>query len=226
MQRRHVLLSAVALLGSGVALALKPGSESVAVYVVPLDDVPEALSATVAQALARQLGLRVRAGMRLPPLRIPMLPGSEQYAGEALLEHAVRASARLPGLGPDTYRLFLTARDINAQAGGFRFQFSMHNPTLNASVVSMARLFEFVGGEVHLTNLTGARVVKLAKRAVGELHLGWKRSTDPEDLMYAPLMGLGDLDRIGNEHREEAPTASPPAVPSSPSRKGGVLIAT
>jgi len=226
MQRRHVLLSAVALLGSGVALALKPGSESVAVYVVPLDDVPEALSATVAQALARQLGLRVRAGMRLPPLRIPMLPGTEQYGGEALLEHAVRASARLPGLGPDTYRLFLTARDINAQAGGFRFQFSMHNPTLNASVVSMARLFEFAGGEVRLTNLTGARVVKLAKRAVGELHLGWKRSTDPEDLMYAPLMGLEDLDRIGNEHREEAPTASPPAVPSSPPRKGGVLIAT
>lgn len=66
----------------------------------------------------------------------------------------------------------------------------MHNPTLNSSVVSMARLFEHVGGEVRLTNLTGARVVKLAKRAVGELHLGWKRSTDPRDLMYAPLMGL------------------------------------
>ena len=43
MQRRYALLSAVALLGSGAALALKPGSESVAVYVVPLDDVPEAI---------------------------------------------------------------------------------------------------------------------------------------------------------------------------------------
>ena len=221
MQRRHLMLSALALLGSGAALAIRSGGETVPVYVVPLDDVPEALSATVAQALARQLGLRVRAGMRLPPLRIPTLPGSDQYAGEALLEHAVRASARLPGLGPDTYRLFLTARDINAQAGGFRFQFSMHNPTLNCSVVSMARLFEFVDGEVRLTNLTGARAVKLAKRAVGELHLGWKRSTDPQDLMYAPLMGLEDLDRIGSEHRAEAPAPAP----SEPPRGGTAPIA-
>ncbi|MCC2961645.1 hypothetical protein LK540_14540 [Massilia sp. IC2-278] len=226
MQRRHVLLSAVALLGSGAALALKSGDESVAVYVVPLDDVPEALSATVARALARQLGIRVRAAMRLPPLRLPRLPGTEQYAAEALLEQAVRASARLPGLGPKTYRLFITARDINAQSGGFRYQFSMHSPNLHCSVVSMARLFEYENGEPRLTDRTGERTVKLAKRAVGELHLGWKRSTDPQDLMYAPLMGLEDLDRIGNEHREEAPQAPPPAAPSSPPRKGGTLIAT
>ena len=223
MQRRHVLLSAVALLGSGTALALKSGDESVAVYVVPLDDMPEALSATVAQALARQLGIRVRAAMRLPPLRLSRLPGTEQYAAEALLEQAVRASARLPGLGPATYRLFITARDINAQSGGFRYQFSMHSPNLHCSVVSMARLFEYENGEPRLTDRTGERTVKLAKRAVGELHLGWKRSTDPQDLMYAPLMGLEDLDRIGNAHREEVEPPAP-AVPPSRQPKGGTLI--
>lgn len=219
MQRRHMLLSALALLGSGTAYALKSGDESIPVYVVPLDDVPEALAATVARALARELGLRVRTGMRLPPLRLPVLPGTEQVVAEALLERAVRASARLPGLGPKTYRLFITARDINAQSGGFRYQFSMHSPNLHCSVVSMARLFETVDGEQRLTDRTGERTVKLAKRAVGELHLGWKRSTDPQDLMYAPLMGLEDLDRIGNAHREEGDTAAPgagPAVQSEP----------
>lgn len=227
MQRRQVLLFTLALLGSGAALAAKPEGNAVAVYVVPLDDVPEALSATVAHALARQLGIRVRAGMRLPPLRIPVLPGTDQYAGEALLERAVRASARLPGLGPNTYRLFLTAHDINAQAGGFRYQFSMHSPNLRSSVVSMARLFEIVDGEPRLTNRTGERTVKLAKRAVGELHLGWQRSTDPEDLMYAPLMGLEDLDRIGNEHREGAPApALPlPGAPAAPPRRPATISA-
>lgn len=220
MQRRDVLLSAAALLGSSVALAARPGGESVAVYVVPLDDVTEALSATVAHALARQLGIRVRAGMRLPPLRIPALPGTSQVAGEALLERAARASARLPGLGPATYRLFITARDINTQSGGFRYQFSMHSPDLRCSVVSMARLFELVDGEPRLTNRTGERTVKLAKRAVGELHLGWQRSTDPDDLMYAPLMGLEDLDRIGNTHREEKPDEPAPDM----QRKSRALI--
>jgi hypothetical protein len=32
------------------------------------------------------------------------------------------------------------------------------------------------------------------------MRLGWKRSADPEDLMYAPIMGIEDLDRIGLEH--------------------------
>ncbi len=219
MQRRQMLLSTLALLGSGGAVAAGPGAP-VAVYVVPLDDVPEALSATVAHALARQLGIRVRAGMRLPPLRIPVLPGTGQVAGEALLERAARASARLPGLRPATYRLFITARDINAQSGGFRYQFSMHSPNLRCSVVSMARLFELVDGEPRLTNRTGERMVKLAKRAVGELHLGWQRSTDPDDLMYAPLMGLEELDRIGNEHREEKPDEPAPDI----QRKSRALI--
>jgi len=216
MQRRQLLLSTIALLGSGAALAATSKGESVPVYVVPLDDVPEALSATVAHALARQFGIRVRAGMRLPPLDIPVLPDTGQAVGEALLQRAARASARLPGLGPASYRLFITARDINAQSGGFRYQFSMHSPNLRCSVVSMARLFEMVDGEPRLTDLAGERTVKLAKRAVGELHLGWKRSTDPDDLMYAPLMGLEDLDRIGKAHRDRIPAAPLPAVPAAP----------
>jgi len=225
MQRRHLMLSALALLGSGAAFALKGGGDAVSVYVVPLDDMPEALAATVAQSLARQLGIRVRAAMRLPPLRVPVLPGTDQLAAEPLLERAARASARLPGLAPTTYRLFLTTRDINAQSGAFRFQFSMHSPNLRCSVVSMARLFEYQNGERRLTDLVGERTVKLAARAVGELHLGWKRSADPDDLMYAPLMGLEDLDRIGNEHREEREPAGPAAPPGRPA-KSGALIST
>ena len=225
MQRRHVLLSGLALLGSGAAFAVRSRGDVVPVYVVPLDDFPEDYSANVARALASQLGIRVRAGLRLPPLRIPVLPGTDQYVGEALLERAVRASARLPGLGPETYRLFLTTRDINSQTGNFRFQFSMHSPSLNCSVLSMARLVEFEDGMPRLTVRTGERTIKLAKRAVGELHLGWRRSTDPEDLMYAPLMGLEDLDRIGNEHREEeAMEHSTPAPADRPRERGATIV--
>lgn len=225
MQRRHVVLTGLALLGSGAALAVRSrGGEIVPVYVIPLDDFPEAYSANVAKALASQLGIRVRAGMRLPPLQVPVLPGTDQYVAEELLERAVRASTRLPGLGPETYRLFLTTRDINAQSGAFRFQFSMHSPNLKCSVLSMARLVEVENGEPRISQRTGERTVKLAKRAVGELHLGWRRSTDPEDLMYAPLMSVEDLDRIGNEHREEPAPPLPP-VPQDRPREGGVTIA-
>lgn len=32
------------------------------------------------------------------------------------------------------------------------------------------------------------------------MHLGWERSVNPKDVMYSPLMGVDDLDRIGTEH--------------------------
>ncbi|HBZ06794.1 MAG TPA: hypothetical protein DEP03_10590, partial [Massilia sp.] len=109
--------------------------------------------------------------------------------------------------------------------GQFRFQFSTHSPNLNCSVLSMARLVELEDGKPRLTVRTGERTIKLAKRAVGELHLGWRRSADPEDLIYAPLMSVEDLDRIGNEHRERAEPAAPlPPVPRDRPREGGATI--
>ena len=42
------------------------------------------------------------------------------------------------------------------------------------------------------------------KRAIGEMHFGWKRSSDSKDLMYAPIMSLDDLDHIGLEHHEKS----------------------
>ena len=54
---------------------------------------------------------------------------------------------------------------------------------------------------------------KLIKRAIGEMHLGWRRSTNPDDVMYAPLMGLQDLDRIGTRHVEAPPDGDPGSRP-------------
>lgn len=173
--------------------------DAVAVYLVPLDDFPEEMAAKLAQILQADLRIRVRGGLRLPPLDIPTLPGTEQAIGEALLALAAPASAALATSG--SYRLFLTMRDINSRSGNFRYQFSMHAPSLRCSVLSLARLLEYDGGAPHMSQRSALRLHKLAKRAIGELQLGWQRSTDPQDLMYAPLMGLEDLDRIGLAHR-------------------------
>jgi hypothetical protein len=32
------------------------------------------------------------------------------------------------------------------------------------------------------------------------MYFGWQRSTNIEDVMYSPLMGVPDLDRIGVNH--------------------------
>jgi predicted Zn-dependent protease len=191
--------------------------DAVAVYLVPLDDFPEALSSTLARSLQQSMGFRVKASLRLPPLRIDTLPGTNQLGAEILLQEAARASARLPEATPATYRVFLTLRDINLASANFRFVFSSHNKSLNCSVVSLARMLEYVNGKPSLGNLSTLRLLKMTKRAIGEMYLGWTRSTDPNDVMYSPLMSLQDLDRIGLDHaegpRDDAPKPPTPKPP-------------
>lgn len=211
-RRRQFLLAALAALGSG-AVRSQPGPlDGVPVYLVPLDDFPEDLAGTLARALQEGLGFRVKASLRLPPLRLPVLPGTNQLIAEEILQQGAAASARLPEATLTTYRLFLTTRDINGRSGNFRFQFSTHNRVLNSSVLSLARLLDYERERPVFNERAVSRLLKMSKRAIGEMVLGWKRSPDPADLMYAPIMGLADLDRLGLEHRQES-APSPPAEP-------------
>lgn len=203
--KRRRLLGMLALLLAQPALAQLPGPVA-AVYLVPLEDFPEGLASRFATLLQEELGIEVKSSMRLPPLQVEAMSGSGQWPAEELLARGTQASRHLPGLAPSTYRVLLTLHDINAQSGTFRYQFSMHMPGLKASVVSMARLMD----AEEPTERAAQRLFKLVKRAVGELHLGWQRSTDPRDLMYAPLMHVGDIDRIGTIHRPLDPSAPPP----------------
>jgi predicted Zn-dependent protease len=174
--------------------------DAVSVYLVPLDDFPEDLASSLAKLLQQNLNLRVKASLRLPALSLTTLPGTNQYVAEDILSLGAAASASLPETSSTTYRVFLTTRDTNTRSGNFRFQFSAHNKALNCSVVSMARLLEYSNDRPMLTERAATRLLKMTKRAIGEMRLGWSRSADKSDLMYTPIMSLDDLDRLGLEH--------------------------
>lgn len=209
ISRRQVLALLAGLVAARFAPAETSPLDTVRVYVVPLDDFPEDLAGGLAGALQEDLGLRVKASIRLPPLPIPLLPGTRQLIAEEILSRAVAASSRLPEATPETYRVFLTARDINGRSGNLRFLFSSHNRALNCSVVSLARLLDYPDGRPVINPRALIRLAKMSKRALGEMVFGWQRSADPEDLMYSPLMSLADLDRLGLAHREATSDPKP-----------------
>lgn len=180
----------------------QPGPlDAVSVYLIPLDDFPEHLASSLARQLQQDLKLRVKASLRLPPLSLTTLPGTNQYAAEDILSLGSAASAAFPEASATSYRLFLTTRDINSRSANFRFQLSSHNKALNCSVVSLARLLEYANDRPMLTERASARLTKMTMRAIGEMRLGWTRSGDRSDLMYSPLMGMDDLDRMGMQHK-------------------------
>lgn len=193
----------------GVGVAREQGPDTVVVYLVPLDDFPEAVASSMARFMSDDMKIWAKATLRLPPADYARLPGSNQLAGEDVIARVQPQLRALPEAAESTYFLLLTTRDINSAAAGQRFHFSMHNRKANTSVVSLARLFKYAGGAPVVDQQVLLRLYKMTKRAIGEMHLGWKRSSDRQDIMYSPLMGLADLDSIGLAH---ATDPLPPTV--------------
>lgn len=215
-QRRKLLLMLPLLSLVSMSRAEIHPLDAVPVYLVPLDDFPEELAAALAKSLQNNLGFRVKASVKLPPLTIGTAPGTTQLVSDDILLQGSRASSRLPEASATTYRIFLTTKDINSRSANLRFQFSAHNKTLNCSVVSLARLFDYVGERPVFTERSVSRLLKMTKRAIGEMYLGWKRSPDFGDIMYSPLMSLDELDKLGLDHTEKSPEQAPkPVSPQS-----------
>lgn len=210
MQRRTPLVVSLIALLPGLGLAQNqplPGAsvvDSVALYVLPTDGVAEQAAAQVARALTKDTGLWVKATVWVPPGAMEPLAGTNQYPGEDYLALGSAVARRLPDAGPRTYFIVLTDRDINARSQNFRFQFSMHSPMQRTSVLSVARLLYAKDGSPAPGEVVGARAQKMLMRIAGEMRLGWQRSSDPADLMYAPIMSVDDIDRMDVVHTVQA----------------------
>lgn len=180
--------------------AQENGLDTVNVYLVPMEDFPEDAAVAFAKSLSKEMNARVKSSLRLGDLDALQLPGTNQLISEDIIAKSQPILKSFPEVSKSTYFLILTTKDINSNNGNFRFQFSTHSKELNTSVVSMARLFEYVDGKPVANDLVLTRLYKMTKRAIGEMYLGWKRSVNRKDVMYSPIMSLDDLDSIGVNH--------------------------
>ena len=78
----------------------------------------------------------------------------------------------------------------------------------------MARIFKYKNGQRYGDDQVSARLYKLVKRSIGEMRLGWQRSSSRLDIMYSPLMSVQDLDSIGLQHDPNRPQINLPVVPA------------
>jgi predicted Zn-dependent protease len=184
------------------AQPLVPGSpvDGVALYVIPTDGVPEQFAANVARALTKDTGLWVKSTLKVPSENIEPFAGTNQYPADDYLPMGIRVSKQLQDTTARTYFIVLTDRDINARSQNFRFQYSFHNPMARTSVLSLARLLYEKDGSNASEDVVALRIQKLLLRIVGEMRFGWKRTNDPTDLMFAPIMSIEDIDRMSLIH--------------------------
>lgn len=202
MPRRHLLFLLSLLpvwLGAHAQnqnLPLASPVDAVHLYIIPTDDISEQAAGQIARALTRETGLWIKSTMWTPTGKLEPFAGTNQYAAEDYLPIGAKAARMLEEVSPRTYFIVLTNRDINSTNRNFRFQYSLHSPMTNTSVLSIARLLYTRQGEPAAPDVVGTRVGKMLLRIVGEMRLGWKRNDDPRDLMYAPIMSIDDIDRM------------------------------
>ena len=170
--------------------------DAVSFYIVPTDDIDEQLTAAIARALTKDTGLWIKSALWTPSDVTEPFPGTNQYAAEDYFSVGPRVARTLRDVSPRTYFIILTNRDINSRTQNFRFQYSMHSPMANTSVLSTARYGYNVDGTRATPSVVAERIVKMLVRIIGEMRLGWTRTSNPKSLMYAPIMSVEDIDRM------------------------------
>lgn len=201
MNRRALLLTlalAVCTSASAQNLGLPPPSppDAVSIYLIPTDDMAEQAAGLIARTLSKETGLWIKATIWAPSDVSEPFAGTNQYPAEDYFPIGARVARGLREASPQTYFIVLTNRDINSRTRNFRFQYSMHNPAASTSVLSVARLRYNLDGTVATDEVAIDRLMKMLMRIVGEMRLGWKRTSDPQHLMFAPIMSVEDIDRM------------------------------
>jgi predicted Zn-dependent protease len=211
--RRLFLLAALShsvARGQNQELPLASSRDAVNFYIVPTDGVSEQGAGVIARALTKETGLSIKSTLWAPSDVENPFPGTDQYPAENYFPMGARIARTLPEASDRTYFIVLTNRDINSKTGNFRFQFSMHHPAANTSVLSYAHLQHNMDGSASSADVVATRIGKMLLRIVGEMRLGWKRTSDPGDLMFAPIMSIEDVDRMNLTHTiKRRGTASP-----------------
>ena len=181
--------------------------DAVPFYIVPTDDLAEQAAGSIARSLSKDTGLWIKStGWAPSDVREPFA-GTNQYPAEDYFPIGARVARALQDASPRTYFIVLTNRDINSRTRNFRFQYSMHSPMANTSVLSVARLLYNADGSRATEEVAFGRVSKMLMRIVGEMRMGWQRTSDPLSLMYAPVMSVDDIDRMSITYTMESQKA-------------------
>lgn len=173
------------------------------VVFMPTDEFPHTEAVKAASIISKDTGLQIKVVLPLGTKDWEPYPDRPQYDPIALLKLSVPVIERTRASYGGKAYIILTTRDIGPSDKSLNFVFSLNDPTNKSSIVSVARMIYNRQGEQADSNVIQSRLHKMILRSIGLQFYGLQRSADINDLMYAPLMGLDDLDRIGTTLKTE-----------------------
>lgn len=195
------------------------------IAIIPMTGVPLVFLAALEKTLESQHKTDVLVTTAIGKGDEMLISGKDQYNANYLASLGLNIGNRLGR--PGAYYILLTNEDINHPESGLRFIYSAHYDGI--SVVSLARInnmnFGVIPKLIEIPEMfikMQDRALKLINKAIGYGVYHYDASSNINDVMYGPVMGIYDLDRVGSWYQKGltnqsmAPSAGPPQALLTP----------
>jgi predicted Zn-dependent protease len=170
-----------------------PLDPSIGVSLVPLGPVPPALATDLVTYFRSKLGLTIAV---LAPMSVePAAMDRERV--QVVAEELAGSLRRLPQHG---LLIGLTSYDMYIRGSQWEWAFAYRDGQ-RVVVVSTARMDESNWGLPVAPDRLRARLRKMVAKNLGVMYYGLTQTSDRRSVLFGPILGLDDLDAIGEDFR-------------------------
>jgi predicted Zn-dependent protease len=168
------------------------------VYFVPLFGFPMDLATDLAEDLEKELGIKITVSVHMGLSPKMYNAARNQYDAQFIAEESRTVLRRISYQRKIPFGVILTEKDINMPPFNLRYYYAVWFN--DVSVVSTARMDPRSYGANWNRELLYNRFKKMIKKHIGYGFYRYKSSSNPNSVMYAPVMGMADLDNMGSEY--------------------------
>ena len=171
------------------------------IVIIPMSGIPTVFLKSIEQKLEEQHNTNVLVTTAMGKGDEMLISNKDQFNANYLAALGLDIGNRIHR--ENAFFIVLTNEDINYPDSGFRYVYSAHYEGI--SVASLARINNMNYGVIpriiqipEMFTKMQERTLKILNKAIGYGVYGYEASSNVGSVMYGPIMGPDDLDRVGN----------------------------
>lgn len=171
------------------------------IVIIPMSGIPTVFLKSIEHKLEEQHNTNVLVTTAMGKGDEMLISNKDQFNANYLAALGLDIGNRIHR--ENAFFIVLTNEDINYPDSGFRYVYSAHYEGI--SVASLARINNMNYGVIpriiqipEMFTKMQERTLKILNKAIGYGVYGYEASSNVGSVMYGPIMGPDDLDRVGN----------------------------
>ena len=179
-----------------VAGPLKPVSPESKICFVPIEDFPVDRIETLVRYYHEKFNVEITIAKNVP-IDASLRDASRGQVRAEALASSLRTA--LPEYDASTILIGFTSEDIYPVSQNWRFAFGWRTGAARAAVVSTSRMSLPYEGLPAQPSTVMTRLRKMVTKDIGILYFGLPQSSNPKSVLYNQIMGIEELDEVGED---------------------------